>query len=66
VHPGSRHLDTAAHLVLDLARLHCLAVQGQRLVQVVLAVVPLHVPDHEKLPLDRLSGFPTRQDVELR
>ncbi len=63
--PGGGHLDAAAHLVLDLAGVAGLAVQGERLVEVVLAVVPLHVADHEELALDRLAGVGAGQYVEL-
>ncbi len=66
MHPGGGDLDAAAHLVLDLARLRGLAVQGERLVEVVLAVVALHVADDQELALDRLAGLAARQHVELR
>ena len=60
VDPGRGDVDAAGHLVLDLAGLACLTVQGQRLVEVVLGVVPLHVADHQQLALDRLPGLAAR------
>ena len=66
VRAGSHDVGASAHLVLDLAGVDGLTVEGQRLVEVVLGVVPLHVAYDEKLALDGLTGFPTRQDIELR
>ena len=54
-----------AHLVLDLSGLACLTVQGQRLVQVVLGEVSLHVAHHQQLALDRPARVHTGQHVEL-
>ena len=59
------NLDPTTHLVLDLSSLLRLAVECQWLVEVVLAVVALHVPDDQQLPLDRLAGLAAGQNVEL-
>ena len=63
--PGRGNLHPAGHLVLDDAGLGRLAAQGQRLVEVVLGVVPLHVSYDEQLALDGPPGFPARQDIQL-
>ena len=63
--PGGGDLHATGHLVLDHAGLGRLASQGQRLVEVVLGVVTLHVAYDEQLALDGPPGFPARQDIQL-
>ncbi len=64
VHPGGEHFGAGGHLVLGGSGVLGLPVQGERLVEVVLAVMALHVPHHEQLALDGLAGLDPAQQVE--
>ncbi len=64
--PRGGRVGSAGHLVLDLAGVRGLPVQGEGLVEVVLGVVALHVAHHQQLALDRLPRLATGEHVELR
>jgi hypothetical protein len=65
VHPGADHLTAGGHLVLDRAGLLGLAFQGEGHVEVVIAVVALHVPDHQQLALHGVPCLLAVQHVQL-